>query len=175
MANYCPNCAETLAPPGTRCAGCGWHEAQRDHEQAGYPTLDTLRADVAEHLRGWKGAAPHYLPTDPAQAAHVWLKVLEGPKDGEQPHRTAKGWRWPYADRVVYCLRRYLQLELSGQKTVIAAREDRIAWRGDDIEFFSQVIEQTFAMREVGREKYIAEARKTARAVIRGTKRGKAA
>jgi len=45
----------------------------------------------------------------------------------------------------------------SEQKFIEAARSDRVFWRGDEIEFFKAVYEETFRMRAMGPIAYRAE------------------
>lgn len=166
MAKYCPECSEPLTPPGEKCI-CGW---KQDKSAAAhgvpYPTIEDLTDQLAATLLAWKNPRPYWLNTvEPRKAAEKWLSVLEPHRKRDAPERTAKGWRWPYADRVEYCLQRYLRLSFEDQKTVIAAREDKIFWRGDDIQLFATIIHETLRMREVGRDEYMREVRQRIRSI----------
>ena len=57
-----------------------------------------------------------------------------------------------YIDRKFWCMKP------SEQRFIQAAREDRIFWRGDDIEDFKRVYEETQRARAMGMKKYRAEA-----------------
>lgn len=167
MANYCPECSEALMPPGTDCKACGWSTNRAQANESGYPTLADVHTELAAILRRHK--AEHCLPPDPLDAARAWLTVIEKPKAGEQPQQYSKGervfYRWPYAERAVYCLLRFLTLDERGQRLILAAREDEIFWRGDDLDFFRRVIDETFALRDMGVEAYRADASKKLRAL----------
>jgi hypothetical protein len=50
---------------------------------------------------------------------------------------------------VTHCLGKYMGLTEEEQKYVVAAREDNIRWRGDDMAFFRTVAENTMVWRDL--------------------------
>lgn len=57
-----------------------------------------------------------------------------------------------------YLDHKFPRMRPSEQRFINAARSDRVFWRGEDIETFKRVYEETQRMRQMGREKYRAEA-----------------
>lgn len=160
--NKCPSCETVLLPGSNKCRDCGWGAA--DHHAM--PTIDTLKSEIKELG----------LRNDP----EWYLKLLEKHKPEEAPRkvqaRSDKSksggslWQWPYRDRVLFCLRKFKSLPEVEQQTIISARKDKIYWRGDDLDFFMRVIEETEKMREMGIDKYKAQAMKQLNGITRNGK-----
>lgn len=172
MANYCPECASALLPPGTECHSCNWNQGKAAKADGlSWPTVSGLICELSSIIGRHKLAGK--LANDTDAAAHRWLDLIEKPNASEAPQKLSNEktgrvfFRWPYAERAVYCLLKYLALPAEFQKIIIAAREDGIYWRGDDFEFFRKVIDETITMRDMGREPYMAQARQKVGAVIR--------
>lgn len=121
-------------------------------------TIDVLTA-ILEQLkespkqRKW----PQCMPHDPAEAARWWMGIVEPPKDYEKPRRKkaeSTTWVTPYTDRVVYTLVKFFKLTTEEQETVVSCREDKVYWRGDDIDLLMRVYDETMEMRRIGVEAY---------------------
>lgn len=116
---------------------------------------------------------PAILPSRNIDAANWWMGIIEQPREQERPREVAlaggHGTRWicPYTERAVYTLSKFMSLDDPDQKYIIGARGDNIYWRGDDMEFFRGLYEETMNMRDIGREKYIARAKNVARKFIK--------
>ena len=67
-----------------------------------------------------------------------------------------------------YIERKFRRMKPSEQRFIQAAREDRIYWRGEDIEDFKRVYEETQKMRSIGPKRYKAEAISKLKALIAG-------
>lgn len=129
--------------------------------------LDLIR-ERENSDRPWPHAMPMY-----AQDAVEWFLSLIEPPDPftDRPrwiatHNGGGFWQEPYVDRVIACLKRYLNADEGLQRTIVAAREDDIPWRGDDERVFRLVIEETERMREMGRDAYREAGRRKFRALV---------
>jgi len=131
------------------------------------PTFHGLEAEllgmIESHRKSTRKAYPPSVPANPADAVQWFIKLMPGQKHNEamRERSTLKGrkyWSWPYADRLKYLVRSFFAADVDLQNLVIAARQDRIEWRGDDLELFAKVIEETESMRNVGIEAYCKQA-----------------
>lgn len=66
-----------------------------------------------------------------------------------------------------YIPQKFRRMRPSEQRFINAARDERIFWRGEDIETFKRIYEETQRMRSMGREKYRAEAMGRMRQLVR--------
>jgi len=57
-----------------------------------------------------------------------------------------------------YLPRKQWRMKPSEQRFIEAAREDRVFWRGDDLETFKLIYEETQRMRSMGAKGYRAKA-----------------
>lgn len=57
-----------------------------------------------------------------------------------------------------YLERKLRHMKPSEQRFINAARQDRIFWRGDDIETFKRIYDETMAMRKIGPQEYRRQA-----------------
>lgn len=97
----------------------------------------------------------------PMDAAHWWTNIIERPNQYDAPRKIhvrdidqSESWRWPYHENTIHLFKKFSAYPRAHQDTIIAAREDKIFWRGDEMCFFMQVIDETLKMRELGTEKY---------------------
>lgn len=65
-----------------------------------------------------------------------------------------------------YIPRKQRTMAPSEQRLIVAAREDRVYWRGEDIETFKRVYDETQEMRSMGAQKYREGAIKKLKAYI---------
>ncbi len=90
-----------------------------------------------------------------------FLGLVEPHQKEEAPRTSAVGgkriWVWPYMARMEMLLRKYLSCDETFKQIIIGARADGIFWRGDDQEFFINVINETERMRKIGAAVYIEE------------------
>ena len=97
-------------------------------------------------------------PSDPLEAARYWMAHQVPPDDfteGATPPISKGGsWATPYADRLIYSLRRFLRLKAIEQVHVIEHIDKGIAWKGESFKFYLMVIDETIKMKE-DPEKYI--------------------
>ena len=123
---------------------------------------------------------PLWLPQIPRDVALWWIDMQEPPSmPADAPRRVSmpgdEGQRWicPYHERIRHTLRKFLSLHEHDQKIIMAAREDKVFWRGDDMPFFMRVIDETVKMRKMGVEAYRIEALKKMKScrLLGGTKR----
>lgn len=106
------------------------------------------------------------IPPRPYDAAHWWMDHQEPPKEpGERMEQITTsggktGWRTPYIDRVVASLRVFLGFNDPQRAFVIDKVKRGIPWRGDSIQSFAKICEETEKM-DNGREGYISAAEQT--------------
>ena len=140
------------------------------------PTLDDVRRDTSRMLQNYMAARaqerlPEPFPPTLADGVGWWLNCLTEPeKPFERPSlvNSQRGdfWIYPYRDRNRYLLTRFLGLDGAERRTIAAAREEGIHWRGDDPQFLRQVYVEHAKMAEMGAEKYIPEAFRQMRQMI---------
>lgn len=68
-----------------------------------------------------------------------------------------------------YITRKQQRMQASEQRFINAAREDKVYWRGEDIETFKRVYEETQKARKIGVRAYRGEAMGNLKALIRGS------
>lgn len=59
---------------------------------------------------------------------------------------------WPYANRIIYLARCFLKLSEDHQKYIIDAAKQKIWWRGDNIENFRLIVEETVDFRQLSKQ-----------------------
>lgn len=132
---------------------------------------------IAEQLipviERWTGPIPEQLPMIPMHAAMRWIELQEPRKRGENVRYVAvpngDGQREidPYVERLRGTLQAFLIADDALRDLVVAGVGDKIYWRGDSMQMFARIYEETLRMREIGLDAYRAEARQKARGVIR--------
>lgn len=134
-----------------------------------------LFAEMARHKM--PSCLPHMIP----EAVREW-KSLNEPYDmiRETPRlvtvqgkekENAQRWACPYNERLIYTFRKFVEMSPKDQKTVLhGIRAMNVPWRGDEIDFYTTVVNETMIMREIGVEDYRKQARGKARSVIEGAK-----
>ena len=106
---------------------------------------------------------PECMPKNFSDVAGWWISKIEPPKETEHPQSMStadgEGIRWvcPYHNRVLYTLRKFINSSNKDCQYILAAREDGIFWRGDDISFFIGVVAETVRMRKIGVKNYREE------------------
>lgn len=159
MNEYCPECKSPLLPPGNRCK-CGWR-SKIEMKVQGSPVLSDLLGELAGLIVSVSADARHpKMPHGPMDAAKWWLTILEREHRSDIPRKVPNmvkagtHWEWPYRVEACHTLKIFIDSERRLQDFVLAAREDGIFWRGDDLEFFGKVVDETLKMREKGVERY---------------------
>jgi len=130
-----------------------------------------LLAMVESHRNSKKKHYPDCVPANPIDAVQWFIKLMPGQKYDEAlreltSKKGAKYWLWPYADRLKFLVKKFFSVDDELRSLVIAARQDRIEWRGDELEFFVMVIEETEEMHRIGVDAYRKQARPRIRAMI---------
>lgn len=113
----------------------------------------------AEKRNGRSGASPEPLPHSFDEAVHAFIKLYQPPR---QPDEAVQQTTWgeidPYLTRLKSTFIAFLNLPLDGRRFVRAAIEDGVEWRGDDLDRFARVYEETMRARQMGIEAYRTEA-----------------
>lgn len=137
----------------------------------GRPSEADVRAEVHEILsRHMTAKRTDVLPEQIGKAVSWWLDFMmepegpdERPREINKPQANAgTAWSYPYARRVIACLRSFIALDENDQQTIKAARKDGVYWRGDSMDTFVRIWDETQRMREVG----VADYRKHAKAAM---------
>jgi len=123
------------------------------------PSLQTLRGELSYILRN-------------ESFDETWFRNLIEPQRHSErvqqvPTKTGQAWVWPYGNRVKHLLRDYLRADTKLQDVIKAAREDKIYWRGDTLDFFMTVIDETEKMRKVGVAAYRSRTMQIMKAAIK--------
>lgn len=126
---------------------------------------ETLQSEIRFMRQKLRGKFPSEIPSDSEEAALWWMTRQKPANDRtERPHQIAvtgkQAVRWinPYADRLIASLRRFVRLKPQQRQFVLAAFEDGVWYNGDSFGFFRRVYDETMKMRQVGVERYRAEA-----------------
>ena len=142
-------------------------------ERAPYRSRETLEDDLTKFFAS-RMPEVRTLSPSPKGAAVRFLGLLEKPNDREVPQvvgvpgkRDAQRILDPYYDRVWHCAKRFVRLPAGPQQTIIE-NAGRCPWRGDDVEFYVKVVEETDRMHEMGVEAYKAQAMAQLRSIIAG-------
>lgn len=133
----------------------------------------TVAEQLVQVLDRWTGPIPEQLPLIPMHAALRWVELQEPRKRGENVRYVAvpngEGQREidPYVERLRGTLQAFLLADDALRDLVVEGVKEKIYWRGDSMEMFVRIYEETLRMREIGLDAYRAEARQKARGVIR--------
>ena len=116
------------------------------------PKLDMeLKTVLGRH----KGKWPRMFPRDHFEAADLWEALQEPPKDRDRPvwigqgtktDPTAGYWETPYIDRLRHNLRIFLSFNPADQDFIVEMIRAGYPWRGDDLDFYREVIKNTDIM-----------------------------
>ena len=97
--------------------------------------IGILQRDLADRIL-W----PSEIPTKPLDAAQWWMEQQEPCADDERPRLAAcaqvdagQRWQMPYLNRLLATLARYCCLPAPHRETILAARSDRVFWRGEEV------------------------------------------
>lgn len=137
-------------------------------ELAGQPDP---REALKDFLRSWmdRGKSWGYeMPDTPQMAADWWINTMQEPCGGNEVMRKmtkkfAKSsgdytWQYPYLDRLLYTVRKYLMMSREDQVVIVGCIDEKVPWRGDDIDFFynheHSVYNETMKMRETDPTEY---------------------
>ncbi|MCI0560406.1 MAG: hypothetical protein MN733_18120 [Nitrososphaera sp.] len=121
------------------------------------------------------GNLPDFMPQSPIDAAQWWI---DHQQTYEEPWETprqisvvgreeAQRWESPYVNRLRGTLRLFLGLPYQQQRYILAAWEDGVWWRGENLDWhFPLLIEEVGRMNPMGKDAYIAEAKDKRRQFI---------
>ena len=109
--------------------------------------VDVLAPIIRRHVKNncydvW----PEHIPRPEFKAAQWWMEHQEKPTNAEHLEPiydhfgNLKAWKTPYHDRVSYTLRKFLAMTELEQRAVIACIAEGIAYRGDDYDFFMDIV-----------------------------------
>lgn len=125
------------------------------------PTQQVMVQMLSEHDRTGK-RWPVGMPKDVHRGAEWFLGLIEPPDPRvEKPRKVplpgkegVQAWHFPYRDRAMLCLKKFLCLSEDFQRTIIAAKDDGCRWRGEDHQTFLAILDETIRMQDMGPEQY---------------------
>lgn len=129
------------------------------------PTFDDLVNELVRIIKLSKKSVK--LAAQPFEAAKQFLDIIGKQKTNEKiklltsVKKNKEFYVWPYAENAKYLLTKFLNASFELQTIVIAAREDNIYWRGDDLEYFYIMINETEKMRSMGIVEYKKQAKQS--------------
>jgi len=87
------------------------------------------------------------------ESAQWFVDLLEPPGPMEKTEwvtnsKDGGGWKSPYADRVISCLRIFLGMGATHQAYVVDGVQSGVPWRGDKIDMYIEIRKQTAVMNE---------------------------
>lgn len=126
---------------------------------------------IDQYLKQKNPRIPDGMPSDGFQAARWWM-ARQAPGDrftesASPPVKKGGTWTTPYHDRLIYTLKKFLKLKRVQQVFVIEHIEKGIPWRGDDMDKYTQYVEEHAKMLE-DKEKYVDDGFKQMHKVLRG-------
>ena len=117
---------------------------------------------------------PKMMPADPFQAARWWMAHQEQPDEYREAVQKLGNNRYetPYHDRLCRTLRKFLRLKHIHQLYIVESIDRGIPWRGDDIDFFTDVVKEHDKMQAAiaagKKDEYITEGFRKMRQTLRG-------
>lgn len=145
---------------------------ERHQSPSGPPDPDSI---VVAGLHIWRAETrlrlPPPCPTSFEDAAVWWRTQMQEPeKRGETFLRSGsddsnENWDCGYAVRLRSTLLRFIAMSEGERSMIVAAREDKVFWRGEEAKDFAFVIDETMEMRRIGVEAYRIKAMAAARRV----------
>jgi len=129
------------------------------------PTFDDLVDQLARIIKSSKKSVK--LPAQPIEAAERFITIIGNQKPNEKIRlitnvkKNREFYIWPYAENAKYLLTKFLNASFELQTIVIAAREDGIYWRGDELDIFYKIIEETEKMKSMGLVEYKKQAKQS--------------
>lgn len=82
--------------------------------------------------------------------------IFEPPKIEEGKRQLEKSIAWPYAERLIYLIRKFKVQSVESQQEIIDAAKLKIWWRGDEPGQFSMIIDETLYYRELPENEKLA-------------------
>ena len=144
------------------------------------PGKNAVREEVSFILQRYMDSVgqislPHPMPPNIGAAVDWWIKTMQPQERRDEYARQSRngGWHYPYLDRTADTLKRFLRLTIAQKEIVIAAREDGVYWRGDNMDFFMQVVNETMDMHEIGVPAYRQKAIKKLNALAQNSAPGR--
>lgn len=134
------------------------------------PTFDDLVDKLAQIIKSSKKSVK--LAAHPIDAAKQFLIIIGNQKPGEKiklvknVKKNKEFYVWPYAENAKYLLKKFLNGSFELQTIVVAAREDGIFWRGDELDNFYKIIDETEKMRTMGIAEYKRQALRSMRNLL---------
>jgi len=131
------------------------------------PTPESV---IAQFLQAKTPRLPKMAPADPFQFARWWMAHQAPPDNFTEGAQVLGDGRWntPYHDRLMYTLKRFLNLKSVHQIFVIEQIERGTAWKGDDIDRFQAYCEEFGKMSKTDKNQYIENAFKQMKKTLRG-------
>lgn len=136
------------------------------------PDVITELAKVISRCKPTTENWPDGMPLDPRSAAQWWVRhqALRAHNEQDELKETTpkkaydeprQYWSTPYLDRLRLNVRKFLRLSSVDQKIIIGCAEEKIFWRGDDMDIFyhreNSIYNENLKMREMGIKAYRAE------------------
>lgn len=139
------------------------------------PKTESILMAIVEQWNRTHHGQDNGLPIHSNEAAKTWMSLQE-PENKDEHARIVRGkdgeerWHYPYLDRVVYCMSRYLKHGVEERHYILSAMQSGIAWRGDEIDRFKHIVEEHETMREIGLDDYRKLCRENTRRMLGGMK-----
>jgi hypothetical protein len=126
-------------------------------EQRPADVLDTITEHLSAYGEGGR-RMPEPMPLVPREAAQWFIRLMGDPYSHERPRRAplagSQGHRWilPYHERLLAALRVFLTLTTKERQFVVEATEYGCRWRGEPIDMYRLVCEETIKYRGISSE-----------------------
>jgi len=119
------------------------------------PAPPKLDVELQQVLHRHKGRHPRMFPANNFEASDLWISMQEPAKERDRPEWISQStkaepnlgsWSCPYIERVRYNLRIFLALSGKDQDFVAEMIRAGYPWRGDQLDFYREVIKNTDIM-----------------------------
>lgn len=104
------------------------------------------------------------------EAISFWSWLFGNPVAYEEKRPGRKAVIWPYADRLMYLATKFDSLEDREKDYIKRCRKANIFWRGDDINDFRKIVDETILFRRLtdeGKEDYRKKTLSMAMAMVK--------
>ncbi len=108
--------------------------------------VDTIHDVFFDWTEIKNNSLPEFIPPNLYDAARWWIECQEKPDGRRERPRLQREhgrthWITPYHDRLVFALKKYLPLTAPQQAFILEHIRAGIPWRGDEINYYNQVVE----------------------------------
>jgi len=125
-----------------------------------YPTIENIWAVLIGEINGCLRKRHPSQPIEPQEASKWFMAILDRSTQSEGPQRVstrngeAYHYIWPYLSRCRAHVNMFLHATREHQDYILAAYDDGIRWRGENLDELRGVVNEFYEMRKIGVAEY---------------------